>query len=126
MNPLRHFLAVAAMLLAVLSSPAAAQGYGQYAYDNLVQAKAALEESDSVKRPKRTVKRVENQLSQALSNLTLLKSNRGTSLPNAKKAIEAAQAEIGKGYSEEVRVKTLALVEQAMKQTIKVVDTVRR
>lgn len=120
MNSLRIVVA-----LLTLSIPAFAQGYGQSAYDNLAQARAALDQSDSVQRPNRTVKRVEKQLSQALSNLALVKNNRGTSLPNAKKAIEAAQAEIAKGYNEEVRTKTLAFVEEAMKQALKAINVKR-
>lgn len=120
MNTLRTFVA-----LLTISAPAFAQAYGQSAYDDLARAKAALEQSGSVERPNRTVKRVEKQLSQALSNLEAVKNNRGTSLPLAKKAIEAAQAEIAKGYSEEVRMKTLAHVEEAMKQTLKAIDVKR-
>lgn len=124
MNPLRHILLTLALLAFAASS--AAQTPAQSAYDHLTQAKAALEESSSVQRPKRTVKRVENQLSQALSGLELVKNNRGSALPLAKKAIEAAQTEIAKGYSEEVRMKTLAFIEEAMKQTTKAIDVKRR
>jgi hypothetical protein len=137
MNTLRSISLLTTALLA-LSLPAPAQTTAQEAYDHLTSAKAALDTYDSKsgdaepegKRRKRgggkqKEKRVGKELSAALSALALVKNNRGTSLVNAKKAIEAAQAELTKGLNDETHPKVVAFVDEAMKQTIKAIDVKR-